>query len=94
MTIRRRATILPGGKIQIQDPQFPAGAEAELLVTFEEPEEAALSGEFEPAPGARPFWERIVELGARIPSEEWERVPKDLSKNLDHYLYGAEKEEE
>lgn len=94
MTIRRRATVLPGGRIEIQDSQLPTGAEAEILVTLEEPAEAESSGEFAPAPGTRPFWERIIELGARIPPEEWEKVPKDLSKNLDHYLYGAPKGEE
>ena len=26
-----------------------------------------------------------------VPDEEWERVPKDLAKNLDHYLYGTSK---
>ena len=26
-----------------------------------------------------------------VPDEEWERVPTDLSKNLDHYLYGTSK---
>jgi hypothetical protein len=94
MTIRQRATVLSGGRIQIQDPQLPAGAEAEVLVTLEEPAEAASLAEFEPDPDARPFWERIIEIGARVSIEEWEKVPKDLSKNLDHYLYGAPKQEE
>jgi len=26
-----------------------------------------------------------------VPDEEWECVPKDLAKNLDHYLYGTSK---
>ena len=26
-----------------------------------------------------------------VPDEEWERVPRDLAKNLDHYLYGTSK---
>ena len=26
-----------------------------------------------------------------VPDEEWERVPEDLAKNLDHYLYGTSK---
>lgn len=39
----------------------------------------------------RPIWEIIAELGRSIPEEEWESVPTDLSKNLDHYLYGAPK---
>jgi len=42
----------------------------------------------------RPIWEIIMELGASIPEEEWAKVPTDGAKNLDHYLYGAPKEEE
>jgi len=26
-----------------------------------------------------------------VPDEDWSRVPTDLSKNLDHYLYGSSK---
>lgn len=33
------------------------------------------------------------ELRAAIPSEGWAGVPRDLSVNHDHYLYGAEKVE-
>ncbi len=40
-------------------------------------------------PTARPIWERIVEIGAQVPDEEWAQVPSDLSKNLKHYLYGG-----
>jgi hypothetical protein len=45
-------------------------------------------------PAGRPFWEEIIDLGNQIPKEVWDKVPKDLAKNLDHYLYGAPKEEE
>ena len=50
----------------------------------------------EPAfdPSARPVWEAVVEIGESVPDREWAKVPRDLSKNLDHYLYGAPKEEE
>lgn len=26
-----------------------------------------------------------------VPDEDWSRLPTDLSKNLDHYLYGSSK---
>jgi hypothetical protein len=93
MTIRRRATILSGGRVQIEDPQLPEGAEAEVLVTVDEPADT-LSGELEFDPNAKPFWQMVLEIGASIPDEEWEKVPTDLSINLDHYLYGAPKVEE
>ena len=35
--------------------------------------------------------DRIVELFADVPDEEWENLPSDLIDNLDHYLYGADK---
>jgi hypothetical protein len=89
MTIQRRAIILPGGIIQIEDSQLPEGAEAEVLVTVDEPVEEP---EFDP--NAKPFWQVVLEIGASIPEEEWEKVPTDLSINLDHYLYGAPKVEE
>jgi hypothetical protein len=44
-------------------------------------------------PTGRPVWEEILEIGASIPHEVWETVPTDLSINLDHYLYGAPKED-
>ena len=39
----------------------------------------------------RPVWELVVELGAKIPEEEWAKVPDDASINFKHYLYGAPK---
>ncbi|KKD38444.1 MAG: hypothetical protein WAN66_06265 [Limnoraphis robusta] len=34
---------------------------------------------------AKPIWEIVVEIGAKIPESEWEKVPSDLSKNFDLY---------
>jgi hypothetical protein len=31
----------------------------------------------------------VIDLGASLPPEDWERVPTDLAENLDHYLYGS-----
>lgn len=39
-------------------------------------------------------WREVVELGASVPADEWDRVPTDLATNLDHYLYGSSSEEE
>ena len=50
----------------------------------------------EPTKGQRkvkPIWEIAAEVAASVPAEEWAKVPADLSKNLDHYLYGAPKDE-
>ncbi len=37
---------------------------------------------------ARPIEEILKELAAEVPDEEWDRLPSDLTDNLDHYLYG------
>jgi hypothetical protein len=92
MTIRQRVKIQSGGTIEIHNPELPAGEEAEVVVTFER--RGAHSGEAGSVPQSRPVWERVVEIGAKIPRAEWEKVPADLSMNLSHYLYGASKEEE
>jgi hypothetical protein len=31
----------------------------------------------------------VDEISQQIPPEEWEKLPSDLSVNLDHYLYGS-----
>jgi putative addiction module CopG family antidote len=49
--------------------------------------EAQRSRSDEPANFAAAF-EGIAEA---VPDAEWESVPSDLSKNLDHYLYGGQK---
>ena len=41
-----------------------------------------------------PLWQSVIELGASLPPEVWNRVPEDLSSNLDRYLYGASGEDE
>jgi hypothetical protein len=43
---------------------------------------------------APPLWQSVVDLGASLPPEEWDRVPNDLAANLDHYLYGSSGEDE
>ncbi len=39
-----------------------------------------------------PFLDQTFAAIARdVPDGEWDRVPKDLAKNIDHYLYGTSK---
>lgn len=94
MTIRKRVTIEPGGLIEVRDPVLPDGAEAELVINVELPvEQPAMDADSGKAK-SRPIWEVIVEIGASVPPEEWDKVPRDLSKNLKHYLYGSPRHEE
>jgi hypothetical protein len=55
--------------------------------------ERPADGSRSPGHGAptRPIEEILKELAAEIPQEEWERLPADLTDNLDHYLYGTPK---
>jgi len=43
------------------------------------------------APNEPPIWETIADIGKNIPEEEWEGIPTDLARNLEHYLYGSPK---
>ena len=35
--------------------------------------------------------ELVLAITKEVPEREWERVPADLSKNVDHYLYGSKR---
>ena len=35
---------------------------------------------------------KVASLGRRIPLKEWNKLPADLTSNLDHYLYGIAKQ--
>jgi hypothetical protein len=41
----------------------------------------------------RPIWELAEEINAGLPVDTWDNVPTDGSINLDHYLYGAPKQQ-
>jgi len=40
------------------------------------------------------LWQAVVDLGAALPTGEWDCVPVDLAANLDRHLYGSSGEEE
>ena len=86
MTIKRQVKIAPDGVLEFQEPGLPAGGEAQITIEVR----GGSSNEGQPT---RPFWEEILEISAAVPRQEWDKLPKDLSKNLDHYLYGSPKEE-
>jgi hypothetical protein len=49
------------------------------------------AGEPEYDSTTRPIWEALREIGDSLPPEVLADVPRDLSINIDHYLYGARK---
>lgn len=42
---------------------------------------------------AQSAWDVALAIGASIPKHEWDKVPTDLARNLDHYLYGHPRED-
>ncbi len=40
------------------------------------------------------FLDAVDQISSEVPSEEWEKLPSDFSKNLDHYLYNSPKIDE
>ena len=53
--------------------------------------QASLSAEPATARPMRPIEEIAAEHAAKVPAEEWERLPEDLIEQLDHYIYGTPK---
>lgn len=79
--LHRLADCLPADRVE--------GARKVLAGLCGEP--ASGSKQF-PGEGAMlPIEEILNELAAGIPPEEWERLPPDVTDNLDHYLYGTPK---
>lgn len=39
-----------------------------------------------------PIEDVLAEIAARVPAEEWARLPEDLTDHIDHYLYGTPKQ--
>ena len=55
-------------------------------------ERQPVASETPPAPAKRkPLWERAAELRKSIPAEEWDKLPTDGARQLDHYIYGSPK---
>jgi Arc/MetJ-type ribon-helix-helix transcriptional regulator len=64
---------------------------ASLLLEHLKQGEANPAPRGEPAPAQKPLWEEILELTADVPTEEWDKLPADLSEQHDHYIYGTPK---
>jgi len=45
----------------------------------------------QPPQSAWEMIQQIVKKFEALPADTWENTPKDLAKNLDHYLYGLPK---
>ena len=61
---------------------LPEGAEVRVELTTSAKEESD-------SIVAPPIEETLRAIVADVPKEEWDRLPSDLSDNLDHYIYGT-----
>jgi hypothetical protein len=68
----------------------------ETRYTREQPEMGANEKQESPetATGLGSILEIVSAATKEVPEDEWDRVPDDLSINLDHYLYGSKKTNE
>lgn len=82
---RDHVTVSSEGTIEIRHSGLTAGTRAEVIVLVEQPSDDRLAtGE---GAAETPLWEMAAAAGSCVPAEEWENVPRDLARNLDHYLY-------
>ncbi|MGB3294164.1 MAG: hypothetical protein WBB01_14345 [Phormidesmis sp.] len=44
-------------------------------------------------PNAIPIWELAAQSAAKVPDEEWERLPTDLAKRFDYYQQQGQKQD-
>jgi hypothetical protein len=69
------------GMIQLDEAIIlPDGAEVHVEV-------ATTRQDFDPSTPT--IEEKLRAIVADVPKEEWDRLPADLSENLDHYVYGT-----
>lgn len=93
-------TIDPTGRLTLDQPlQVAHPARVRVIVLLSESERVSPNGnQTEQSEAqdfsAQSFLSMIDEIRAQVPNEEWKKLPTDLSKNIDHYLYGAPKVEE
>ena len=39
------------------------------------------------------LWRRLAAIGDAVPDEDWAKLPRDLSKNFDHYAHGSPRQD-
>jgi hypothetical protein len=94
-TIEATGAIDAQGQLTLDHPlQVTQPSRVRVIVVITESQEQPVSVvnpdlAHPPTPHTRPIWERVANISAQVPLEEWAKLPKDLSKNLDHYLYSS-----
>jgi putative addiction module CopG family antidote len=78
---------------KVQNGEYRSAEELirEGLHLLEAKEKAAPSGE---SHNGQSLAEAFAAIAKNVPDSEWERLPADFAKNVDHYLYGSPKSSE
>jgi Arc/MetJ-type ribon-helix-helix transcriptional regulator len=84
-----RSLKFPPSLWQRLEAQVPPGERSDFIreALEEKLEREHRQAEAPPAP----VWEVVRNIFSDVPDEEKERLPADLSENLDHYIYGTKK---
>jgi putative addiction module CopG family antidote len=72
----------------------PSQVVEEGLDLLESREMENATSQLQPIHDDPPIWAVIARIGESVPTDAWAGVPTDLSKQVDHYLYGAPKQPE
>jgi Arc/MetJ-type ribon-helix-helix transcriptional regulator len=75
----------------VQSGQFPSVDEAVATAWRAFALQQPITQESSAQPKRKPVWERIQDLTADVPDEEWNKLPTDLAEQHNHYLYGTPK---
>jgi Arc/MetJ-type ribon-helix-helix transcriptional regulator len=96
MTIHLPTDVERGIVAAVQSGQFAsidaAMAEAaSLLLRQLERTEAQQPASNAAAHEPKAIWDEALELTADVPAQEWDKLPRDLAEQHDHYIYGTPK---
>ena len=72
--------------------EFEEGGHIRRILSVDHLEEL-LVGEQVYDQSVPPIWDEIDRIAAEVSDDEWDNVPTDLGRNLDHYLYGRKGED-
>jgi Arc/MetJ-type ribon-helix-helix transcriptional regulator len=87
-----QAAVHSGRYASLDDAMTEAASLLVQRLKQEQPQATTPASSQEPAAQARkPIWERIQDLTADVPDEEWDKLPTDLAEQHDHYIYGTPK---
>ncbi|MCU0566659.1 MAG: hypothetical protein MUF49_08690 [Oculatellaceae cyanobacterium Prado106] len=103
--IEATGTVNAQGQISLDQPlQIAHPARVRVIVLLSNPETSNLESSQPKEDGvetiepqdvsAQSFLSMVDTIRSQVPKEEWKKLPTDLSKNIDHYLYGSAKIEE